>query len=85
MGPSIAVPVLTKSDSSSIATAPSFSFAGPPHPIRAHVFTEEPVACTREARASPEVEEKQWILAGAITAATCRQDQEQRSVKDVGL
>ena len=82
MGPSIAIPVLTKSDSSSIATAPSFSFAGPPHPIRAHVFTKEPVACTREARASTEVEEK---LAGAITDATCRQDQEQRSVKDVGL
>ena len=85
MGRSIAVPILTKSDSPSIAIAPFFSFAEPPHPIRAHVFTEEPVACTREARASPEVEEKQWILAGAVTAATCWRDQEQQSVKESGL
>ena len=62
-----------------------FSLAGLLHTFWAHAFTEEPVACTREGRPSPEVEEKQWILAGAVTAATCWRDQEQRSVKESGL
>jgi len=60
-----------------------FSIAGLLHTFWAHAFTEELVACTREGRPSPEFEEKQWILAGAVTAATCWRDQEQRSVKEL--